>query len=998
VPLEKSVVSPILIGRTDQLSSLGRLIAKVRGGHQAIALIGGEAGIGKSRLVAEARNRAAALDWLILQGNCFENDTALPFAPWLDMLRTFCAEHSSDELLRYLGASASDLVKLLPELVTRLPELVPAPTLEPQQEKHRLFESLGQFFSGLAVQHPVLVVVEDLHWSDETSLECLLRLAHRVASQPIFFLGTYRADEVSAALTHFLVELDRGRLATELVLSRLSLDEVDAMLRAIFEVNRAIRMEFLKTIYAQTEGNPFFIEEILKSLIMAGVIFFAGGTWDRKPMAEIDIPRSVQEAVRRRVERVSRPARQTLTLAAVAGKVVSFSLLEELSGMSESELTEQIKELVAAQLLVEESADRFSFRHALTREAVYGTLLKRERQRFHRAIAEMLERTEGSSSGGQLASLSYHFFEGALWTKALEYAQRAGEQAQSLYAPREAIEHLTRAFAAAGQRSMPVSPALYRSRGRAYETLGDFEAARGDYEQALNAARTARDGEAEWHILIELGSLWAGRDYLKTGEYFQRATDLALGLSDPKFHAHSLNRLANWYVNVGRNLEGLQAHRLAFAIFEQEADRQAMADTLDLMGMATLQLGDQVASGQNYQRAIGLFRALSDKRGLASALIGSSHSAYWAETVSVPLRTRDETLRETAEALELTRQIGWAAGQAFSEWSAAVYLANFGDFGQALAHARESLRLATEIEHRQWIIAAHRAFGYIYVVMLLPDLAIQSLEVAMPLARELGSAWWVGNITTELALAYLLQNDAARAAAVLDSTLNAEQPARNMVERRMLWAKGHVMLARGTPEKAAHLADELIESAPGIDKLQYIPHLLKLKGDALLALDRLEEAEQAFRGAEQGARERFEPPLLWQIHRSLGRVFQRLKRVRRAETEFAAAREIIRTLAQTIPDPALCEAYTRTALESLPKEKSASPRRAESGKYGGLTEREREVARLVAQGKTNREIAGILVLSERTVENYVGNTLAKLGFDSRSQIAVWAVEIGLRKS
>jgi predicted ATPase len=292
------------------------------------------------------------------------------------MLRTFCAAHSSDELSRYLGASASELVKLLPELVMRLPELVPAPTLEPQQEKHRLFESLGQFFSGLAAHQPVLVVVEDLRWSDETSLECLLRLAHRVASQPIFLLGTYRTDEVNSALTHFLVELDRGRLATELVLSRLSLDEVEAMLRAIFELNRPIRTEFLKTIYAQSEGNPFFIEEILKSLIMAGVIFFAGGTWDRKPMAEIDIPRSAQEAVRRRVERVSRLARQTLTLAAVAGKVVSFSLLEELSGMSESELTEQIEELVAAQLLVAESADRFSFRHALGASAFGGQRLR----------------------------------------------------------------------------------------------------------------------------------------------------------------------------------------------------------------------------------------------------------------------------------------------------------------------------------------------------------------------------------------------------------------------------------------------------------------------------------------------------------------------------------------------------------------------------------------------------------------------------------------------
>jgi predicted ATPase/DNA-binding CsgD family transcriptional regulator len=994
-PLDKSVVSPVLIGRADVLGSLDRLFAQVRSGHGEIALISGEAGIGKSRLVAEAKTRAAALDWLLLQGNCFEDDTALPYAPLLDLLRAFRSTHPSGEISQFLGATASSLVKLLPELGTQVSDPVPVLALEPEQEKHHLFESLTQFLFRLASLRPLLVVIEDLHWSDDTSLQFLLHLARRIALQPILLLITYRTDEPNGELTHFLAEMDRGRLAAELILNRLSLNEVEAMLRAIFELKRPA--EFLQTIYPLTEGNPFFIEEILKSLIGAGAIYNANGTWDRKPMEEIDIPRSVRDAVRRRVQQVSQEARQTLTLAAVAGRVVSFPLLQELSQLDEHELTKQMKELIAAQLLIEESSDRFSFRHALTREAVYGTLLKRERQRFHRQIAETLEPMIGQPSGAELANLSYHFSEGMVWEKALEYSRRAGEQAQALYAPREAIEHFTRALKAASQLAAPIPSNLHRSRGQAYETLGDFDAARGDYEQALSLARGVQDGVAEWQILIELGSLWAGRDYQHSGEHFLRATDLAQRLGDPKLTAHSLNRLGNWYVNVGRNLEGLQTHRQALLIFEQQEDRQGMADTLDLVGMANWQLGDEIASYEEYQRAIGLYRELNDKRGLTSALIGGSHSSYWDETVIVPHQSKDDNLRGAAEGLTLARQIGWMAGQAFSEWTTGVDLANFGDFGRALSHARQSLRIAAEIEHRQWVIGAHYSLGHIHVLMLLPELAIHDLEIALPLAQELGSVWWIGNITTDLAMAYILKKEPTRAATVLAAALPGEQQPRNVAERRMVWARGQLALAQGMPDRAAQIADQLMDSAPGEDRSQPIPHLLKLKGEAMTALNRQDVAEQVLEDAKQGARERNRPALLWEIHRSLGRVHQRLKHADRAENEFATAREIVQSLATTIDDSAARDRYTRAALETLPKARSLSPRRAEADKFGGLTAREREVARLLAQGRSNREIAANLVLSERTVENYVGNILSKLAFDSRSQIAVWAVQKGLAK-
>jgi DNA-binding CsgD family transcriptional regulator len=218
------------------------------------------------------------------------------------------------------------------------------------------------------------------------------------------------------------------------------------------------------------------------------------------------------------------------------------------------------------------------------------------------------------------------------------------------------------------------------------------------------------------------------------------------------------------------------------------------------------------------------------------------------------------------------------------------------------------------------------------------------------------------------------------------------------MQRRLAWAWGELALAQGEPHLAMEIAGRLVASAPGELGAQPIPRLLKLKGEALVAMKRLSEAVEALEGAKRGAVERQEAPLLWQIHRSLGRAYRMLKREQEARSAFAAARERIEWLARTIDNAELREQFLQRALISLPKEKPPSPRHAEAEQYSGLTSREREVASLIAQGKTSREIAQFLVISERTAEGHVNNILGKLGFTSRAQIAAWVVERGLTNS
>jgi len=1003
----KPIVCPVLIGRAADLTALQALIEQAESGSGQVALLSGEAGVGKSRLVAEVKTSAERGGFLLLQGNCFQADRAFPYAPFLDLLRSYFS--GSSPLTRHhdLIPFEQELSQLLPDATPLIPERPPlllSSSLDPQQEQRRLFALLLHFFTEQATRQPLLCILEDLHWSDETSLELMVYLARRTTHLPILFVLTYRSDEVSPELRHFLAAFDREHLAQDFFLQRLTRTEVDAMLRSIFAQHQAIPTGLLESMYALTEGNPFYIEEVLKSLIASGEITNKEGVWERTLLFGMhtrhpSIPRSVQDAVYQRTKQLSAPARQTLALAAVAGRRFDLTILRQVMQVDEPDMLVLMKELVAAQLVREEAPDQFSFRHALTRQAVYAELLAGERRALHRRIAETIEQCVSPTSilDAQLVDLASHFYEAGVWSKAAEYGQRAGERALILYAPRAAVEHLTRALDALSHLGGTPSAAVVRARGQAYETIGEFEQARADYERALSIARQTQDGLMEWQSLLDIGFWWAGHDYAQAGGWFRRSLDLAPGLADPKLHARSLNRFGNWLVNTGRVADGLHTHQEALGIFETLQDQEGMAETFDLLGMANGIYGDTVQAVEQYDHAIASLRAMSDPQGLISSL--TTRVAYaspiWVETMYSVCESPVRCARDITEALHLARQVDSLTWQAYVEWNAGLVFASFGELGRGLAHAQESVRIASEIQHAQWLAAAYFTLGRVYFLLLEANLAAQAFETGLAIARDIGSAWWVGNITAYLARAYLLQGALPRAEAVLQAVMAREQQPANSPERRISWAWGELALARDEAEVALLIADRLLASAPGAARAQPIPWLLKLKGEALGALSRGEEAIQVLEQARRGALVRQEQPLFWQIDRALGRQHRRLKQEDLARRAFTAAREGINSLASSMDDSYLREHFLQAAQSSLPREKPVSPNRAAKEAFGGLTEREREVVRLVAQGKSNGEMADALVVTKRTIETHINNILYKLNLTSRTQLVVWAVETGL---
>ena len=308
-----------------------------------------------------------------------------------------------------------------------------------------------------------------------------------------------------------------------------------------------------------------------------------------------------------------------------------------------------------------------------------------------------------------------------------------------------------------------------------------------------------------------------------------------------------------------------------------------MAETLDLLGITYGMRGDRVNAVEQLGQAIALFRTLGDTQSLISSLgmraVQSMPGS--SETTFCPLRTRNECVQDAAESLRLARQIDSLAGQAFAENALAHTLLSFGEFGPALSHAHEASRIATEIEHRQWMVAISYALGHIYVLLLAPAPAITALEAGLSLARELGSTFWMTTLAAELGRAYILKHDLSAAQATLQAVMPREQHPRTMAERQIALAWGELALAQGEPGMALQIAEQLLASAPGKvpgQSTQPIPHLLKLKGEALMALSHLDEAVEALEDARRGAVARNARPVLWTIHRSLGQAYQLLQR------------------------------------------------------------------------------------------------------------------------
>jgi DNA-binding SARP family transcriptional activator len=494
------------VGRERELGELIASLDHACAGRGRLVLLVGAPGIGKSRLAEELIAQAEARGVRVLIGRCWEAGGAPSYWPWTQSLRVLTREVEPDRLRRQLTQDGAELVRLLPELRERLPELAPSTGPLGEGARFRLLASVMALLRGCASTRPLAIVLDDLHAADEPSLLLLRFVVGQLAGSQILIVGCCRDSERGTPLAAALSELTREPATRRIALRGLSATDTARLLEAT--IGHAPADELAAQVHAETEGNPFFATEIGRLLASAD------SGWDSN--ATVPIPETVMEAVAGRLERLSPWCRELLTFASVIGREFDPALVEAVSGASEDQVYSALEEAASARLLaaLPSAPGRLRFAHILVRDVLYESIPAPRRVRLHRAIGAALEALYGEHPEPHLAEIARHFLAGGtpVRDKAIEYARRAGDRAASQLAHEEAVRHYNTALDvldATGPGDADRTCELLLSLGEALSRAGRGQEARDVLRRAATLAEQTGRSDRLARAAVEYGGRFA---------------------------------------------------------------------------------------------------------------------------------------------------------------------------------------------------------------------------------------------------------------------------------------------------------------------------------------------------------------------------------------------------------------------------------------------------------------------------------------------------------
>ncbi|MGP3688633.1 helix-turn-helix transcriptional regulator [Streptomyces sp. IBSNAI002] len=999
--VETRSVSPVFVGRADELALLTDALTRAAGREPQAMLIGGEAGVGKTRLTEEFLGEAARRGAVVAVGGCVEiGAEGLPFAPFSTALRTLHRE-LPEELAAAAAGQEGELARILPELgdTPRGPH--------DEESTARLFELTARMLERLAAERLVVLVLEDLHWADTSTRHLLSYLFRTLASGRLVVVATYRADDVHRRhpLRPLLAELDRLRTVRRIELPRFNRAEVRRQLAGILATQP--EEDFVHSVFERSDGNAFFVEELVASK--------ASG-------CRAGLTESLRDLLLVRVEVLPDEAQRVVRIVAEGGSTVEYPLLRAVAGLTEDELIEALRAAVGANILLATTdGDGYRFRHSLVREAVSDDLLPGERSRLNRHYAQALEADESLIRAEErVIRLANYWYQANDPAKALPAVLAASVAARRRHAYSEQLRLLERAMdlwdSAPDEVRGALRPAddtdVYPPCGcdpastplRRLDLMAEATVAArygGERERALKitkmALRTLEDG----HDPLRAAWFWTERSRLVAGlgrsdgwEEIAKAQELVRGLPPSQVHAEVLVRAAGWGMlhNPGPgNLEAAQ-RAVAYA-------RMVGAEEVELNARITV--GCLLTDAGTGEAGFTELRTVKDRAtelGL-TMLAGRAH---------INLTSQLESTGRSREAVELAEEGAELVGrsrlfdtEAWVRGNMAESLYSLGRWDEATAAARRTLlvgqsaaprgsasaRLAylalargelTEAAHQ--LAAAHSHFGthdtqpqhriplYRLAVGIaagegrITDVRSETaaaIEYGFPLGQH-RYAWplLLAAATAEADSRGLPAADTGRAEA-LDALRSAARP---------LPAPAPVWEAHAAYLRAELLRAEDRDTVADWTAVEAAVRPLERPYLLARARHRLAEALLAAGGCRDAA-----AALLRTAHATADRLGSR------------RLREDLALLAQRARLP-----LTPAGTPQAPPEPEADPVEAL-----GLTSRERDVLRLVAAGSTNRKIAEELFISPKTASVHVSNILAKLGVAGRGEAAALAHRLRL---
>jgi DNA-binding CsgD family transcriptional regulator len=992
------VMTGRFIGRSEELALLRDLLARATSGEPLVALVGGEAGVGKTRLADQLAGTANEQGWRVLRGGCVQlGEEGLPFAPVTEALRGLAGDLDPAELEAVAGPARADLGRLVPDLAWSAEAT--AATAMAGASQGRLFELLLGVIERLAASAPLLWVMEDLHWADRSTRDLVAFLAASLRSGRVMMALTFRSDELHRLhpLRGLLGELARNRRVRRLELQRFTRGELAEQLAGLLGAEPPARL--VEDVHARSDGNPFFTEE----LVLASAGDGAG------PAA---LPPSLQEVLLARVVRLGRDTQQPLRVAAAAGPGVTQPLLAVVTGMGEAALLEGLREAVDQKVLLPEpGGDGYVFRHALVAEAVYGELLPGERVRLHTALAGALEAglEAGDAPATRAARIAHHWAAAGDQPRALAASIEAAAAAEHVYAFAEAQLQLERVLAlwdrvpdAEARAGMDRVLLLSRC-AEAADAAGDTDRAAQLVRQAMALVDQARHPQRLGLLHEQLAR------YLRTlgdpdalGEQ-QQAVRLVRPEPSPE-RARVLGSLAQLLVLVARFVEARGLAEEAAAIARQVGARAEEANARAALGGALAHLGEPDAGLAELQAARRLATQAGDVTAVLRAMVNHSDVLLAAgrlhEAATVALGGIQEARR-----LGLARSFG-----PFLAANATEALVALGRWDQAERVSREGLDVA-------WSDAAS-------VTLPLPRAALElglgdldAAEARLRAAQRLlptpvYEPQQSGPLFAGLAELALWRGDLERARGLVAEAMP-------LVEANPRYAAPLDALGMRVEADRAELARARRPGEAAPDDGTATALLERLQGAAAspAAAGLPELAAWRATAVAERARQAGRPdPATWaaaaatwerlgQPYRVAYACFRQAEALLAANGDRDTAAEALRRAADITgrlgarPLDTEVKALAQRARLRLAQDAVAPATGAPTPtEHLGLTPREAEVLALVAAGRSNRQIAQALFISPKTASVHVSNILAKLGVTGRVQAATVAHHLGLDRT
>jgi DNA-binding NarL/FixJ family response regulator/tetratricopeptide (TPR) repeat protein len=938
----------VFVGRARELAELERALEASRAGSGLTVLLAGEAGIGKTRLASELARRARAEGFEVLLGRSIDLvGTELPYQPFVEALRPLGE-------LRHVGGLRAG---------SRL----------------RVFEQTLALLTEHAATAPVLLVLEDLHWADTSTLDLVVFLAHNLHDRQVLLLATHRADDLTSAerMRRFADSVRRSGSATLLELGPLAHDDLAALLEA--RADAPVPAAVTDTIATRSEGNPFFAEELLAVADSTG-----------------ELPHGLRDLLLERVAQLDPATRGLLRLAAAAGRDVAYPLLCAAAALPERDVREALRRAVDHRVLVSEPATgSFRFRHALLAEAIYTTVLPGEREELHARLAQEL----ADSAAASPAELAPHWAAAGRSSEALAASVDAAREAETVFGLAEAHAHLERALAL-----WPAVPNAAELAGLDLAELcawtGELAGLVGAATRAVELARRAIDlvGAQDPHRAALL-HVALGEYLLDIGENngllaaFERAVELVPVEPPSPQRAYALGSLAGGLMVDWRYAESLPIAEQALALARRIGAREAEVRALTVLGGDLAYLGHGEEGLARFRQALQLAEEIGDRLGLERAY------ANCTDALTMLGRPR-ESARLAQSGLEATRRYGIESALLVSNRIEALLA--IGDWDEAEALSAAALRRMTS-SFPHWLLTLR---ADVEIGRGDFDAARAHLEAASATLREDRVLGLYDGYRADLALWERRWTDAD--AAIQEGLAQARHREAAQI-RIQLCTKG----LRAQAELAA-LARARRDADALPDRLARARSLLTVarraaaeacaitpNADGWLALA---EAEHERARGKPGPGTWSEAAATWErLERSPLSAYCRW---RQAEALVAAGASRVEAsvplrqahaVATQLGAKPLADELERLAerarLDLVPPDAGSADREQDLERILGLTPREAEVLRLIARGYTNREIAEALVISVKTAGVHVSNILRKVDAPNRLEAAAIAHRI-----